>query len=76
MKLIATPTSLARAYLTKNVLDKGRQGNGAWIAVGAVMLGLRLLSRVWGKEEVVWTATLAPGEKLLLEHLVEARSDA
>ncbi|MEO1063867.1 MAG: hypothetical protein AAFZ07_20805 [Actinomycetota bacterium] len=56
-------------------LQRGVQGNGAWLAVGVVGLGFRLLTRWWRKEEVIWRAELAPGERLEIGHLLETFRD-
>ena len=56
-------------------LRRGMQGNGAWLAMGAVGLGFRLLSRWWRKDEVVWRAELAPGERLEIAQLLDTFRD-
>jgi hypothetical protein len=52
-------------------LQLGTQGSGAWLAVGLVGLGFRVLTRLWRKEEVIWRAELVPGERLEIGHLLD-----
>ena len=56
-------------------LRRGMQGNGAWLAMGVVGVGFRLLSRWWRKDEVIWRAELVPGERLEIGHLLDTFRD-
>ena len=48
------------------------QGSGIWLAVGIVISGLRLISRIHRRSrDVVYSAELAPGETVNIAHLLE-----
>jgi hypothetical protein len=57
------------AFLRRSALYKGLfGGNRGWLAVGAVMWGPRVLSRLFGKrEEIVATEKLTAGQFVRLE---------
>jgi hypothetical protein len=44
-------------------------GSQAWLAVGAVAVGVRAVQRLASRKPVVVTESLAPGEAILVRHL-------
>ncbi|MFV1989515.1 MAG: hypothetical protein ACC652_02105, partial [Acidimicrobiales bacterium] len=52
--------------------DKGRAGNGYWLAIGVTLWGMRKMVRMFRRvDEVVYSEKLAPGESLTVRHLYE-----
>jgi len=47
-------------------------GSQAWLAVGAVAVGVRAMQRLAARKPVVVTESLAPGEAILVRHLPPA----
>jgi hypothetical protein len=47
-------------------------GSRAWTLVAAATLGLRLLRRIAGEREVVYSEELGPGESILITHGTDA----
>lgn len=60
---------LIRSRVSRGVLA----GSPFWIAVGAVMVGRRLLRLVAPKTETVYRQRLRPGESLAIHHLPDGR---
>jgi len=55
-------------------MSRGTRGEGAWLAVGLVVAGFRLMSRLGRrKREVVYSRELDPGETLEIRHLTVDR---
>ena len=62
---------IVRAGLRRGFRDGLVGGNRAWLAVGTVALGVRLLRKLSRPEPVVVCEPLRPGETLVIAHLPE-----
>ncbi|GEM_PF-878949 len=74
MKFIGRQILKVVSRLGDTGMSRGTRGEGAWLAVGLVVAGFRLMSRLGRrKREVVYSRELDPGETLEIRHLTVDR---
>ena len=74
MKFIGRQILKGVSRLGDTGMSRGSRGEGAWLAVGLVVAGFRLMSRLGRrKREVVFSRELDPGETLEIRHLTVDR---
>ncbi|HEC10168.1 MAG TPA: hypothetical protein ENI86_11495 [Acidimicrobiales bacterium] len=70
MKFLGRKILKAFSRLGDTGMSRGTRGDGAWLAVGLVVAGFRLMARLGRrKREVVYSRELEPGETLEIRHL-------
>ncbi len=74
MKFLGRKILGALSRLGDTGMRRGSRGDGLWLAVGLVVGGFRLMSRLGRrKREVVYSRELEPGETLEIKHLTVDR---
>lgn len=56
---------------TSRGLERGMRGNGIWLAFGIIGGGLRALGYLKRRNEVVYRAVIAPGQRIEIDHFAE-----
>ena len=63
-------SSLSRRLMRTGLRRGLLEGSGAWLAVGAAAVVIRVARRAMARRpEIVYSERLAPGEGLMIQHL-------